>query len=89
MTQKETIILGLIFAAFVALVAFDWRRVFGATMETQPLQAAPVITDSTGPVSSWANVPTSRIVLPANLGGYAAQDANNTSPPMFECGCMS
>lgn len=87
MTQKETIILGLIFAAFVALVAFDWRRIFGATMETQPLQASPVVTDGTGPASAWANVPTSRIVLPANLGGYASDSPGSVTPAMFECGC--
>lgn len=90
MNQKELVILGLIFAAFVALVAIDWRRALGieGTMEAAPLVPASEPSAAIGPASAAANVPLTRIVLPANLGGYASTEKNapTNTPDMFACG---
>jgi len=90
MNQKELVILGLIFAAFVAIVAIDWRKAFNiqGTMEAAPLVPASRPSAVVGPASAAANVPLTRIVLPANLGGYTSTERNaaGETPDMFACG---
>lgn len=89
MERRDLIALGLIFAAFIALVAVDWRRVFSiaGTMEAAPIVPASEPNQGTGPASAWANVPTGRFVYPPNLGGFAVPTASNDDQPaMFNCG---
>lgn len=89
MNQKELVILGLIFAGFVAIVAIDWRRALGMNnMESEPLVPASAPSAEIGPASAAANVPLTRIVLPANLGGYTSTEKNagGNSPDLFACG---
>lgn len=91
MERKQAIILFIIFAVFVALVAFDWRNVLGisGTMLAEPV--TPDDGGSVGPATAVANVPMSRFVYPPNLGGYAVDKAANVNAPddrqdMFSCG---
>lgn len=92
MERRDTIIIGIVFAAFIALVAIDWRKLgFGAAgMEATPLQpdTAP---GASGPATAWANVPISRFVYPPNIGGFVAPRNDNGAaaagqPEMFPCG---
>lgn len=90
MERKQAIILFLIFAAFIALIAVDWRGVLGiqGTMLAEPV--TPDDGGSIGPATAIANVPLSRFVYPPNLGGYAVDakpaNVNDDRRDMFSCG---
>lgn len=92
MEKRDTIIVGLIFAAFVLMLAFDWRRIFSMRDGTE---AATVVGASdapdtgTGPAYAWANVPTTRYLMPPPLGGFVSARASSVPDApaqLYDCG---